>query len=122
VLKIKNLRNDKEFFLKEHQRVRVKTNRGDKIIGRLLFLDSSKILVDGKVVNLVEVEKIKKNPLALTIPSSILTGTIFIGSIPFLTGDISGTRVGLLYSVFGPLNILRGYNKKNYNFEVNTLK
>lgn len=66
-LVISNTSQQKEIVFLEGTRVRVKTLDGSKISGKLEFIDDQTILIRGEPIQITRIEKIKRNPLTLSI-------------------------------------------------------
>ena len=128
VLRIFNDENQKEVIIKEKKRVRAKTINGQKISGRITFLEKNKVLIKNDTINLNEIEKIKRNPLIFSViidGSLIILGTagvLYSLTAASITNDLLALyaipSIGLLYSGFISPNILKGYEKKQWNFEI----
>jgi len=115
----------KQIKIKEGKRIRVKTLNGKRLSGRFKILNDSTIFIKNKTLKFSEIEKIKRNPLAMTLPLSIITGTyggamVLIGIAFAVAIDNSAavvpltifmaTGTGLIYSAIRPPNILKGYS------------
>lgn len=88
-IKITNPNTQKEILIKEGKRIILKTNDDKKLTGRFK-LENNSILVGGELVELTDIQYIKRNPLFTSI---LTTGALVYGGI--LTVGI-GTIIGLL--------------------------
>ncbi len=115
----------KQIKIKEGRRVRIKTFDGKRISGKLKTIDDQTIMIKGKQLKLSKIEKIKRNPLAMILPLSIVTGIygtsiVLIGvAIAVVIDNDAGIAplitlltigAGLIYTAIKPPNILKGYN------------
>jgi len=60
-------KNGKEIIIKENKRIKIKTSNGIKISGRFKIFDTETILIKNEKINLSQIEKIKRNPLIISI-------------------------------------------------------
>ena len=81
-IKIFNEKTGKEIIIKENKRIRIKTLDGEKISGRYKILDDETIILKNQRIKLSQIEKIKKNPLGI----SILTNGVFYSGGAFIAG------------------------------------
>jgi len=112
----------RQIKIKEGKRIRLKTLNGKRLSGRFKVVNDSIIMIKGQQLKFSEIERIKRNPLAMTLPLSIITGTY--GGLLILTSTAlviaepefaailvlaipSGS--GLLYTAIKPPNVLKGY-------------
>jgi len=115
-----NEQTGKEIIIKENKRVKIKTSDGVKISGRLKIIDNETILVKNEKIKLSQIEKIKRNPLII----SILTNGILYYNGAALAGAsiliyaITGNAASFLLTIpatafiYGGIkspNILKGY-------------
>ena len=77
-LQITNSKDGKTFVIKENKRVKIKTIDGEKLFGRLKFIDDNTILIDEKTLTLEQIKFIKKRSLATAI---VATSLIVVGSL-----------------------------------------
>lgn len=90
VLVIQKNNSDFSKEIKENKRIKIETKEGEKLYGRFTIIDSSSVMIEGKVILLDEIFKIKKKSLFATItnPIFIVTGVFFIA------GGIVGISAG----------------------------
>ena len=90
VLVIQKNNSDFSKEIKENKRIKIQTKEGEKLYGRFTIIDSSSIMIKGKVVLLDEILMMKKKSLFATItnPIFIVTGVFFIA------GGIIGISAG----------------------------
>ncbi|WP_010181814.1 hypothetical protein [Aquimarina agarilytica] len=126
ILKLTSHNAVREIIFEEGDRVRVKSSSGKKFVGRILFIDNTSISLKGKVIEIKDIEKIKKNPLLVTVPSSIISfsaiGAGFLFGANSLDSDIL-PYVGLLsagsmFAFYAPLNPLKGYKSVDYKIKI----
>ena len=82
IIKITNPHSRKEIIIKENRRIRVKTIDGQKISGRFKILNEQSITIKNRQIELLQIAKIKRNPLFISIVTNgffIYTGTATIG-------------------------------------------
>ena len=79
-IKIFNEKTGKEIIIKENKRIRIKTLDGEKVSGRYKILDDETIILKNQRIKLSQIEKIKKNPLSM----SILTHGVFYSCGAFI--------------------------------------
>lgn len=72
--------------IKENKRIRIKTIGGDKYKGRFTIIDSQTIAIQGISIPLGDIEKIKRDPLLLTVLAT--TGFVYLGVIVVGVGAI----------------------------------
>ncbi len=116
-LKISNKSSEKEILIKENKRVRITTNAGKKISGRLKIINNESILIKGKQIHLSEIEKIKKHPLAISLVTSIIFG--YSAGITLVAGMIVSGFIGnpwLLVLSLPPIAALIHGTSKTPNF------
>lgn len=115
-----------EILIKENVRIRLKTIDGKRLKGRVLFTQDNMLEIKGEKVSLESIEKIKRNPLLLTI---VVDGALiyyagavtiiglyiyaFTGEAAFLIAAIPLTG-GLIYATAKSPNIIPAYQMKNY--------
>lgn len=90
-LKVNHPDSEKVIVIKENKRTIVKTKMGEKVKGRLMFVDDETISLKGQEILLADVVKIQHNPLILSI---VIDGLIF-----YVGGALAG--IGLLVAAFG---------------------
>jgi hypothetical protein len=90
-LKINHPNSERTIVIKENKRVIVRTKTGEKVKGRLMFVNDEAISLKGQEILLADIVKIQHNPLLLAI---IVDGLLF-----YTAGGIMG--VGILISAFG---------------------
>ncbi len=124
----------KQIKIKEGSRIRLKTLNGKRLSGQFKILNDSTIVIKGRQLKLSEIVKIKRNPLAMTLPMSIISGVYGTGMV--LAGVVAAIvepklapiiitilliGLGLLYTAVKPPNILKGYNNyKGWNYRIIT--
>jgi len=125
---------EKEILIKENKRIRIKTANGKRISGRFKILDNETILIKNKKIKLSEIEKIKKNPLALSIITNgifyyhgaLLTGATIV-TVAFLGNAVPIIFFGipaaaLIYGGIKSPNVLKGYKtKRNWKYKTTTI-
>jgi hypothetical protein len=132
VLKIMNQVSKKEIIIKENKRIRIRTVDGQKISGRFKIIGKETILIKNKKIELANIEKIKRNPLLVSIVTNGLF--IYIGAGITIVGvAVAGITsqsslfllaipgAGMIYTGIKSPNFLRGYKKNsNWNYELIT--
>jgi len=114
-IKITKQNKDKELFIKENKRIKVITKEGEKIKGRFNIGDEKSIIIKGRVINLSDIESVKRNPLLLSIFSStffIAFGAINVG-FGLLVTAFGGGASGLGFIVPGVALIVTGILSPN---------
>ncbi len=116
----------KEILIKENARIRLKTIDGKKLRGRVRFTEDNMLEIRGEKISLENIEKIKRNPLLLTI---VVDGALiyfagaaaviglyiyaFTGEAASLIAAIPVTS-GLIYTSAKSPNIIPAYQLQNY--------
>jgi len=129
-IKIFNEKNGKEIMLRENKRIKIKTSDGVKISGRFKIFDDETILIKNEKVKLSQIEKIKRNPLIV----SIFTNGIFyyygatLAGVSIALYAFSGNvtsflltipSAGFIYGGIKSPNILKGYKMtNNWKYEI----
>jgi hypothetical protein len=122
----------KEIIIKENNRIRIRTVDGQKISGRFKIIGKETILIKNKKIELANIEKIKRNPLLVSIVTNGLF--IYIGAGITIVGvAVAGITsqsslfllaipgAGMIYTGIKSPNFLRGYKKNsNWNYELIT--
>ncbi len=130
VLKIVNQTSEKEMLIKENKRI--KTIEGQKISGRFRIIGKETILIRKKKIKLADIEKIKRNPLLVSIVTNGLF--IYVGAgiaiVGVAVGGITNQSslflltipgVGMIYNGIKSPNLLKGYKKdSNWKYELIT--
>jgi hypothetical protein len=130
VLKIVNQVSKKEIIIKENKRIRIRTVDGQKISGRFKIIGKETILIKKKEIELANIEKIKRNPLLISITTNGLF--IYIGVAITIVGVVAGgftgqsssflsaiPGAGMIYTGIKSPNFLKGYKKNsNWNYEL----
>jgi hypothetical protein len=124
VIKIVNEVSKKEIIIKENKRIRIKTVDGQKISGRFKIIGKETILIKKKKIELANIEKIKRNPLLISIITNGLF--IYVGAgitiVGVAVGGITSQSslfllaipgAGMIYSGIKSPNFLKGYKKDN---------
>ncbi len=127
-LKITKPGTNKELVLKENKRVRLRTNDGEKIIGRIHF-EGDNILLNERRFRLDEIARIKKDPLVISFLTSGLL--IYGGSLTMGFSAIIGIFIepaaflmiipgaGMVYAGIKTPNFFKNYNSdKGWQFEI----
>ena len=91
---------DKVRTFKENKRVKVKTIKGEKYIGRFHIVDNTAIEIEGNMIPLSSISNIKSRSVIAGIAGTFL---IVYGALLVLSSPIAGGLVGadLGYSFFG---------------------
>ncbi len=127
-LSILNSDSGKEMVFKQNQRIRIKTIQGGKVNGKLQIVDDEQIMVGNMVVPIINIEKIKRNPLLLNVLVSgtlfiigiygVLAGLVYIawtgeviGAIALFAGGVATFIAGILSPDFLPAAKVHGNNK-----------
>ncbi|HKI90471.1 MAG TPA: hypothetical protein VKA38_15705 [Draconibacterium sp.] len=127
-LSISDSSTGKETVFKQNQRIRIKTIQGGKVNGKLQIVDDKQIMVGNMVVPILNIEKIKHNPLLLNVLVSgtlfilgvygVLGGLVFlawngevIGAIALFAGGVATFTAGILSPNFLPAAKILGNNK-----------
>lgn len=131
-LKIVNQVSKKEIIIKENKRIRIRTVDDQKISGRFKIIGKETILIKKKKIELANIEKIKANPLLISIVTNGLF--IYIGASITIVGiAVAGITSqsslfllaipgsGMIYTGIKSPNFLKGYKKNsNWNYELIT--
>lgn len=130
VIKISNPNSNKEITIKENKRIKIKTFNGEKISGRFKILDAKNILIKNRQIELITIQKIKRNPLLLSV---VLDAVIFYHGVGILvaglviyavTSNVAAILLmipasAILYGGIKSPNILKGYkNDNNWKYEI----
>lgn len=130
-IKITNEISGKERIIKENKRIRFTTVDGQKVSGRFMIEEES-IIIREERFELTNIQKIKRNPLSLSIATDVVligvgTVTIFVGiaSAAWTTKAVYGLLAipgaGIIYAGIKSPNFLKGYQKdQNWTFEIVT--
>ena len=131
-IKITKETTGKERIIKENKRIKVTTTDGEKYSGRFQIQDDETILIKGQAISLIDIEKLKRNPLLLRIFTS--TFMIYAGGITAGFGLIIGAFVdssglyllipGLAMMTGGIMspNINKAYKRdKKWSYEIITI-
>jgi hypothetical protein len=115
-LSITNLETGKEKVFKQNHRVKIKTLQGGKLKGNLLITDENQVMISNINIPLSNIERIKRNPLALNI---LVSGTLIYFGVFGVIGGIavtlwSGTVAGLLLIIPGAGLIYGGLLSPNF--------
>lgn len=89
-IKITNMVTNEVITIEQNTRIRVKTVDGDKYSGLFTIQNDNSLRVDGHLLSLDQIEKIKRHPLLLNLAISI--PIVYIGLIT--------TGVGALVAAF----------------------
>lgn len=131
-IKITNQNSKKEIIIKENKRIRIKTIDGQKISGRFRIVENGTILIKNELIELKNIEKIKRNPLLISIVTNGLF--IYVGSatiivsigVAGITGESSLLLLaipasGMIYTGIKSPNFLKGYKKdSNWKYKLIT--
>ena len=132
VLKIVNQVSKKEIIIKENKRIRIKTIDGQKISGRFKIIGKETIFIKKKKIELADIEKIKRNPLLVSIVTNGLF--IYVGASIVIIGVAVGgitsqpslllltiPGAGMIYTGIKSRNLLKGHKKdSNWKYELTT--
>lgn len=130
-LKMTNSISAKEVVIKENMRVIVKTKTGEKVKGRLSFVNDELIALNGQEIFLADIVKIQRNPLLLSIlvdglmlytaAGVLLVGlviTAFSGGGPEILYFVV-PAAALVYGGIASPKFTKGYKTyKNWSYEV----
>ena len=132
-IKISKNSTGKEKLIKENKRIRITTVDGEKYKGRFSIKDDQSIEIDGEIIQLDDIAKIKRNSLLLNILTSgsmIYVGSALVG-IGALIGLLTDSSTAYLLTIPGAAlitggilspNLSKGYKKdKDWSFEIITL-
>jgi small nuclear ribonucleoprotein (snRNP)-like protein len=120
----------KEIIIRENKRIRIKTFEGEKISGRFKIFDNETIILKNETIKLSQIEKIKKNPLVVSIITNgilFYCGVALIGVSVFIyafSGDVASFlfTIPAAVSIYGGIkspNILIGYKATgNWKYEI----
>lgn len=132
-IKIYNENFKKEVILKENKRIKVKTRDGEKISGKFKIVDHQTLMIKNKKIAFNQIEKIKRNPLALSIITKVF---FYYYSAAFAGASIviyafSGNATSFLLAIPAGLliyggskcpNVLKGYKTtRNWCYEIVTI-
>ncbi|AMC10267.1 hypothetical protein Lupro_02910 [Lutibacter profundi] len=131
-IKIFNEQTGKGIIIKENKRVKIKTFDGVKISGRLKIFDNETIIVKNETIKLSQIEKIKRNPLIISIITNGMLyyyGAALIGAsivIYAFTGNATSflltiPAAAFIYGGIKSPNILKGY-KATSNWKYSIIK
>ena len=131
-IKIFNEKTEKEIIIKENKRIRIKTLDGEKVSGRYKILGDETIILKNQRIKLSQIEKIKKNPLGISILTHgvFYSGGVFLALIGFTFYVFEGTEAGhaaailslsIIYGGTRSPNILKGY-KSTGNWKYGIIK
>ena len=115
-IRLFNEDKNKEIFIKENKRLRVKTSDGQRISGRFKIMDNEHFLIKGNTLKLTEVEMVKKNPLVVSVLVDGLLVNVGSGMVllPLFLYPFTGDSNGFYYMIPGAALIYAG--KKSPNF------
>lgn len=125
-----NEKTGKEIIIKENKRIKIKTFYGVKISGRFKIFDNETIILNNETIKLSQIEKIKRNPLIISILTNVIlyySGTALISTSILLyayTGDplaflFTIPATGFIYARDKSLNILKGYKSTgNWKYKI----
>ena len=123
VLHKKNVKKIKE--IAENKRIRVVTLDGKKYYGRFTIIDSASIQIEGNVVALNSITKIRRKSLFGTIVNPIV---IVFGTVLIITAAVAGSGPygGIVVAVFLPPGIAMAsiaaisssYKSKNWEYSI----
>ncbi len=119
---ISNTDLQKENFIKEGKRIRIKTKDGKKKNGRFYIVDDTSIRIRKHVILLDDIGKIKKNPLGLLAVNTILL--LYPVAIPslllgFIAPELTLFGIACYGYGIGSLNILKAYkSEKGWDLEI----
>ena len=119
-IKMKKIDSQKEVFIKENKRVRVKTIDGLKFTGRFKVVDELNISIKDNIISLKKIVKINKKPLLLSV---IVDGALILyGGVLVVVGGLVGAFLadslvmlavvpgaGLIYLGIKSPNLLKSY-------------
>ena len=119
-------------FIREHHRIKIKTDNGKNIAGQFTILDSATIKIKDHVIHLDQIVKIRKasgfstimETVSMTVGVSILLPSLF--NIPFAkTSDDLGfaAYIGLPTGsllFFLPLTSQNKYKKEKWDYKIIT--
>ena len=119
-IKIFNKKTEKEIIIKEHKRIRIKTLDGEKVSGRYKILDDETIILKNQRIKLSQIEKIKKNPLGISILTHgvFYSGGVFLAfaslvsylfDVPAAGHAAAILSLSIIYGGTRSPNILKGY-------------
>lgn len=94
-IRLTNIKTNETRFIEEYKRVRIKL-QDKKASGRFKILDDKTILIKDEPIQLENIEKIKKNPLAMNIAVDFVLGTI--GAYFVIIGLAVGISLGLFFN------------------------
>jgi hypothetical protein len=130
---IVNTNSQKERVIKENKRIRITTISGEKFQGRYRIINKNVITLDGEVISLSDIARIKRHPLFNTIfiksnlihigALGLFFGILFTGlsgSYGFLVGGAVILAGGIYGAIKSP-NLNKGYHiNKNWKFSIRT--
>lgn len=107
-LKIYNTRTKKEVLVDNNNRILAVTKDGTRYRGKVQILDNSRISINGQVLELSNIKKIRRNTLLLNI---LKYTVITVGVAYIITGLVvsSGSLAPLITSSMGGLVITGGF-------------
>ena len=133
-LRIENRTTHKEISIKENRRIQIITKMYEKFAGRFIILDQNSIAIDGVILNLNEIARIKKHPLLATIlikanffhmGTVLCLASLFVGAL-YSIGTLPVILIGIIHLSGGIVggstvsNISKGYHVKNdWLFRIN---
>lgn len=108
--------SDKETIFKENKRVKVKTIQGEKISGKLHFVDETQIMIKNSIIPITNISEIRRHPLLLNIlvSSAIIAGGGFVVFVGFAVVVVGGSvAIGIAIGVLGAAIIFGGIKSPN---------
>lgn len=127
-IKVFKEQKEKQIIIKECKRIKVKTFDGLKVSGRFKIIDEETILICNTEIKLNQIEKIKRDPMLISIcTSTLLFYSSAVISVTGIVYTLTGNTAALLfiipsstasaYGVIKPPNILKGYKRtKKWKF------
>jgi len=119
-------------FIKEHHRIKIKTDNGKSIAGQFTIMDSTTIKIKDQIINLDQIVKIRKasgfstflETVSMTVGIGILLPSLY--NIPFAKKSddlayaaIIGLPTGSLLFIL-PLTSQNKYKKEKWDYKIIT--
>ncbi|MCL6461317.1 MAG: hypothetical protein I4O51_05540 [Flavobacterium micromati] len=111
---------NKQEYLAEHRRIKVKLNSGQSIAGQFSIVDNQTISIKGLEIKLDSIVKIKKASRFSAIANPILLGTgslIFISGAGLLIQGGFGATLAIIPLLYGSALLISPVSKKKYRTE-----
>lgn len=115
-IKITNLNTNKEKIIKENRRITLKTSDGRKIKGRLKLENDKTFIINDVLINLADIEELKRNPLFTSIFTTgvLVYGGVVLAGFSILVG-VFGESTAFLLTIPAAGMVYAGLKSTNFN-------